>query len=68
MTHEELLNKSRAFMVATRGRPGDQDEEARERWYQDLGLLAHFLSYAFQKYGATDTDRTTTAGGPEDDL
>ena len=46
-TYEELIEKARSFMVATRGRPDSLDPEARERWYQDLGLIVHFLARAF---------------------
>lgn len=42
-TEAELAEAARVYMVAHCGRPKDLDIEGRDRWYEDMGMLTHFL-------------------------
>jgi len=48
-TQEEILAELRAWMIAEIGAPMEKEPEARDGWYRDYGLIAHFLMDKFPK-------------------
>lgn len=47
MTHDELRTLALEFMVEHYGRPISLDEDAREQWHRDLGLIFNFANTIF---------------------
>lgn len=48
-SQEEILAELRAWMIAETGTPMEKEPEARDAWYRDYGLIAHFLMEKFPK-------------------
>lgn len=54
VSYQEWTARALNFMVENYGRPIDLEDDARERWHEQLGVLMHFVNVACR------ADRTTT--------
>jgi hypothetical protein len=42
-SQEQLIQLLTEWMVKYRGSPMELDDEVRDQWYRDNGLIAHFI-------------------------